>query len=121
MKKTLSILATVMVLCMTSCVNEPSHPIVGNAYGPDDDDEQMYFALSGKARLTYFDASMNYHSYDHYTYKIYDNVVNVYCDKSNFWKDSAKGSLFTSFVYVAERDVLLDENGYPWKRQKPRK
>lgn len=120
MKKVLSILAVMAVLFMASCVNEPSHPIVGHAYSPGDDD-QMYFNINGKVRYSFFDSNMEYYDVYHYTYEIHDNVVSVYYDKSNFWKDRAKGKLFTVFTYSADGDVLYDENGHPWHRVEPRK
>lgn len=102
-------------MLMTSCVNEPSHPIVGHAYGVSDD--QFYFDISGRARFSYFDENMEYHSYYKYTYEIHDDVVTIYYDKSNFWKESARGTYFTTFTYDASRDVLIDVKGGIWSRE----
>lgn len=71
--------------------------------------ESWYFATNNTARLSYYeDGSIQYVS--NFTYKITGTLVEIYCDYSSMWKETARGAFFGSFTYNPEDRTLYSSD-----------
>ncbi len=115
MKKTLSVLATVIVLCMTSCVllNPAQNTIVGKTYSHDR--EKIYFNDEGEARTFYKGDDGEWRKVMTYDYEIEDNKVKIiYNDEHSI--EEKRGTVSFTFTYNQKEDTLTDEDGNIWRK-----
>lgn len=108
MKKLISILFVffVAIFAMVSCnENGATHPIVGHNFANNDGDVIFYFASDYTVKNTIKSNGKTLIIRD-LTYKIVSNQVEIYHGNTDFWKESARGTLFVTFIYNSKENSL---------------
>ena len=101
MKKLISILCVLFMamFVMVSCnENGATHPIVGHNFASRDGITNLYFSTDYTVKAT-IKSNGNTTFIRDLTYKIVGDQVEIYFGNTDYWKESARGTLFTTFKY----------------------
>lgn len=101
MKKSISILFVlfVAIFAMVSCnENGATHPVVGHNFASKDGNISFYFATDYTVKNT-IKSNGNTIIIRDLTYKILGDQVEIYFGNTDYWKESSRGKLFTTFEY----------------------
>ena len=101
MKKLISILCVLFMtmFVMVSCNdNGATHPVVGHNFATKEGNISFYFATDYTVKNT-IKSNGNTTIIRDLTYKIVGDQVEIYFGNTDYWKESARGTLFTTFKY----------------------